>query len=34
LADAVADYAINYLVPQRHLELSDAPVSAPLKAPS
>jgi ADP-L-glycero-D-manno-heptose 6-epimerase len=34
LADAVTDYVINYLVPQRPLELSDAPVAAPLKAPS
>jgi hypothetical protein len=25
---------INYLVPNRPLELSDAPVAAPLKAPS
>jgi ADP-L-glycero-D-manno-heptose 6-epimerase len=32
LADAVADYVMNYLVPQRPLELSDAPVAAPLKA--
>jgi ADP-L-glycero-D-manno-heptose 6-epimerase len=32
LADAVSDYVINYLVPQRPLELSDAPVAAPLKA--
>jgi ADP-L-glycero-D-manno-heptose 6-epimerase len=34
LADAVTDYVTNYLVPQRQLELSDAPVAAPLKAPS
>jgi ADP-L-glycero-D-manno-heptose 6-epimerase len=34
LTDAVTDYVINYLVPQRPLELSDAPVAAPLKAPS
>jgi ADP-L-glycero-D-manno-heptose 6-epimerase len=34
LADAVTDYVTNYLVPQRRLELSDAPVAAPLKAPS
>ncbi len=34
LADAVTDYVTNYLVPQRTLELSDAPVAAPLKAPS
>lgn len=34
LADAVTDYVINYLQPQRPLELSDAPVSAPLRAPS
>jgi ADP-L-glycero-D-manno-heptose 6-epimerase len=34
LADAVTDYVTNYLVPQRPLELSDAPVAAPLKAPS
>jgi ADP-L-glycero-D-manno-heptose 6-epimerase len=33
LADAVTDYVTNYLVPQRPLELSDAPVAAPLKAP-
>ncbi|MBV9718274.1 MAG: ADP-glyceromanno-heptose 6-epimerase [Candidatus Eremiobacteraeota bacterium] len=32
LADAVTDYVINYLVPQRPLELSDAPVAPPLKA--
>ncbi|HEX3670754.1 MAG TPA: ADP-glyceromanno-heptose 6-epimerase [Candidatus Cybelea sp.] len=31
LADAVTDYVTNYLVPQRLLELSDAPVAAPLK---
>jgi ADP-L-glycero-D-manno-heptose 6-epimerase len=34
LADAVTDYVTNYLIPQRPLELSDAPVAAPLKAPS
>ncbi|MBV8531591.1 MAG: ADP-glyceromanno-heptose 6-epimerase [Candidatus Eremiobacteraeota bacterium] len=34
LPDAVTDYVINYLVPQRPLELSDAPVAAPLKAMS
>ncbi len=34
LADAVTDYVTNYLVPQRPLELSDAPVAAPLKAMS
>jgi ADP-L-glycero-D-manno-heptose 6-epimerase len=34
LADAVTDYVINYLQPQRPLELSDAPVAAPLRAPS
>jgi ADP-L-glycero-D-manno-heptose 6-epimerase len=34
LADAVTDYVTNYLVPQRPLEISDAPVAAPLKAPS
>jgi ADP-L-glycero-D-manno-heptose 6-epimerase len=34
LADAVTDYVTNYLVPQRPLELSDAPVAPPLKAPS
>jgi ADP-L-glycero-D-manno-heptose 6-epimerase len=34
LADAVTDYVTTYLVPQRPLELSDAPVAAPLKAPS
>ena len=34
LADAVTDYVINYLQPQRSLELDDAPVAAPLKAPS
>jgi ADP-L-glycero-D-manno-heptose 6-epimerase len=32
LRDAVADYVVNYLVPQRPLELADAPVAAPLKA--
>ncbi len=31
LADAVTDYVTNYLVPQRPLELSDAPVAAPLR---
>jgi ADP-L-glycero-D-manno-heptose 6-epimerase len=31
LADAVTDYVTNYLVSQRPLELSDAPVSAPLQ---
>ena len=34
LADAVTDYVVNYLVPQRPLEIADAPVAAPLKAPS
>ncbi len=34
LADAVTDYVVNYLVPQRPLEVADAPVAAPLKAPS
>ncbi|MGC1379914.1 MAG: ADP-glyceromanno-heptose 6-epimerase [Candidatus Baltobacteraceae bacterium] len=34
LADAVADYVINYLVPQRTLEVSDAPVATPVKASS
>jgi ADP-L-glycero-D-manno-heptose 6-epimerase len=34
LGDAVTDYVTNYLIPQRPLELSDAPVAAPLKAPS
>lgn len=34
LADAVTDYVTNYLIPQRPLELSDAPISAPLRAPS
>jgi ADP-L-glycero-D-manno-heptose 6-epimerase len=34
LADAVTDYVTNYLVPGRPLELSDAPVAAPLKAMS
>ena len=34
LADAVTDYVINYLVPQRPLEISDGPVAAPLRAPS
>lgn len=33
LADAVTDYVTNYLLPQRPLELDDAPVAAPLKAP-
>jgi len=32
LRDAVADYVVNYLVPQRPLELTDAAVAAPLKA--
>jgi ADP-L-glycero-D-manno-heptose 6-epimerase len=32
LADAVSDYVTNYLVPQRSLEIDDAPVTAPLKA--
>jgi ADP-L-glycero-D-manno-heptose 6-epimerase len=32
LADAVTDYVTNYLVPQRPLEIDDAPVAAPLKA--
>jgi ADP-L-glycero-D-manno-heptose 6-epimerase len=34
LADAVTDYVVSYLIPQRPLELTDAPVAAPLKAPS
>jgi ADP-L-glycero-D-manno-heptose 6-epimerase len=34
LADAVTDYVTNYLIPQRPLELNDAPVAPPLKAPS
>jgi ADP-L-glycero-D-manno-heptose 6-epimerase len=34
LADSVTDYVTNYLVPKRSLELTDAPVAAPLKAPS
>ncbi|HEY2473891.1 MAG TPA: ADP-glyceromanno-heptose 6-epimerase [Candidatus Cybelea sp.] len=34
LADAVTDYVTNYLVKGRPLELTDAPVAAPLKAPS
>jgi ADP-L-glycero-D-manno-heptose 6-epimerase len=34
LADAVTDYVTNYLIPQRTLELSDAPVAVPLKAMS
>ncbi|HEY1883542.1 MAG TPA: ADP-glyceromanno-heptose 6-epimerase [Candidatus Cybelea sp.] len=34
LADAVTDYVTNYLVKGRPLEISDAPVAAPLKAPS
>lgn len=34
LADAVTDYVTNYLVPARPLELSDAPVAGPLRAPS
>lgn len=32
LADAVTDYVTNYLIPQRSLELADAPVAPPLKA--
>lgn len=31
LPDAVTDYVTNYLLPQRPLEISDAPVAAPLK---
>ncbi|HEY6485127.1 MAG TPA: ADP-glyceromanno-heptose 6-epimerase [Candidatus Cybelea sp.] len=34
LGDAVTDYVTNYLVKGRPLEISDAPVAAPLKAPS
>ena len=34
LRDAVADYVVNYLRPQRPLELADAPVTAPLNAVS
>lgn len=34
LADAVTDYVTNYLQPHRPLEISDAPVAAPLRAPS
>jgi len=34
LADAVGDYVINYLVPQRCLDPADPPVAAPLRAPS
>jgi ADP-L-glycero-D-manno-heptose 6-epimerase len=34
LADAVTDYVTNYLVPQRPLEISDAPAAVPLKAMS
>lgn len=34
LADAVTDYTVNYLIPNRPLELGDAPVAAPLRAPS
>ncbi len=34
LADAVTDYVTKYLMPQRPLELTDAPVAAPLKAMS
>jgi ADP-L-glycero-D-manno-heptose 6-epimerase len=34
LADAVTDYVTNYLIPQRSLAIDDAPVAAPLKAPS
>lgn len=34
LADAVTDYVTNYLVKGRPLEITDAPVAAPLKAPS
>ena len=32
LADAVTDYTLNYLVPQRCLDPADAPISAPLRA--
>ena len=34
LRDAVTDYVVNYLVPQRPLEPSDPPVTAPLNAVS
>ena len=34
LADAVTDYVINYLIPQRPLEIADPPVASPLKAMS
>jgi ADP-L-glycero-D-manno-heptose 6-epimerase len=34
VADAVTDYVANYLLPARPLEVSDAPVSAPLNAVS
>lgn len=34
LSDAVTDYVINYLVPQRALEIADPAVAAPLRAPS
>ena len=34
LRDAVADYVVNYLLPQRPLEVADAPVTAPLNAVS
>jgi len=34
LADAVTDYVVNYLVPARSLDPSDAPVASPLPAPA
>jgi ADP-L-glycero-D-manno-heptose 6-epimerase len=34
LADAVTDYVVNYLVPARALDPSDAPVASPLPAPA
>ncbi len=33
LQDAVTDYTVNYLVPNKSLECGDPPVAAPLKAP-
>ncbi len=34
LADSVTDYVVNYLVPARSLDPSDAPVASPLPAPA
>ncbi len=34
LSDAVTDYVTNYLMPNRSLEVTDAPIAPPLRAPS